>query len=131
MHATSTHDRYVARATSKLDDDSVVHGARPDFARDLLHRLERRSRIAPKYFYDAAGSASFNRACALPEYYRTRTESSILAFNLNMLHRANHELDGDFDVDAFDHCAFYESRAQADQVKKACSIVLETKGALE
>ena len=35
-------------------------------------------RISPKYFYDAQGSALFDQICALPEYYPTRTEMSIL-----------------------------------------------------
>ena len=35
-------------------------------------------RISPKYFYDQAGSALFDRICELPEYYPTRTELSIL-----------------------------------------------------
>ncbi|MCJ0762388.1 L-histidine N(alpha)-methyltransferase [Variovorax terrae] len=34
--------------------------------------------ISPKYFYDAAGSALFDRICELPEYYPTRTERAIL-----------------------------------------------------
>ena len=33
--------------------------------------------IAPKYFYDACGCALFDRICALPEYYPTRTEAAI------------------------------------------------------
>jgi len=33
------------------------------------------------------------------------------AFNRNLLTRINRELDGDFDVEAFDHYAFYEPRA--------------------
>jgi L-histidine N-alpha-methyltransferase len=36
-------------------------------------------RIAPKYFYDQRGSELFNKICALPEYYLTRTESMIMA----------------------------------------------------
>ncbi|MBN3821994.1 L-histidine N(alpha)-methyltransferase, partial [Paraburkholderia sp. Se-20369] len=41
--------------------------------------LSRRPRsIPPKYFYDAAGSELFDRICALPEYYPTRTELGIL-----------------------------------------------------
>ena len=40
-------------------------------------RLRPRS-IAPKYFYDAAGSALFDRICELPEYYPTRTEIALL-----------------------------------------------------
>ena len=39
----------------------------------------RRPRELPcKYFYDAAGSALFERICELEEYYPTRTELSIL-----------------------------------------------------
>lgn len=49
------------------------------FGRDLLAGLRRSPRsIAPKYFYDAAGSALFDRICELPEYYPTRTELAIL-----------------------------------------------------
>ncbi|AOK57698.1 dimethylhistidine N-methyltransferase [Burkholderia ubonensis] len=49
------------------------------FERDLIDGLSRRPRsIPPKYFYDAAGSALFDRICALPEYYPTRTELGIL-----------------------------------------------------
>ena len=35
-------------------------------------------RIACKYFYDAAGAELFQQICALPEYYPTRTELSLL-----------------------------------------------------
>ena len=34
------------------------------------------------------------------------------AFNLNLLQRANDELDSDFDLAAFEHCAFYNAPAQ-------------------
>jgi dimethylhistidine N-methyltransferase len=34
--------------------------------------------ISPKYFYDQAGSALFDRICELPEYYPTRTELTLL-----------------------------------------------------
>lgn len=48
------------------------------FGRDLLACLETRPRtISPKYFYDATGSALFERICELPEYYVTRTECAI------------------------------------------------------
>ncbi|NIF92603.1 L-histidine N(alpha)-methyltransferase [Burkholderia sp. Cy-637] len=54
--------------------------ARNPFLRDLLDALGTRPRsISPKYFYDAAGSALFDRICELPEYYPTRTEHAILA----------------------------------------------------
>jgi hypothetical protein len=42
-----------------------------DFARGLR---ERPKRVSPKYFYDDAGSALFDRICDLDEYYLTRTE---------------------------------------------------------
>ena len=35
--------------------------------------------IACKYFYDQEGSQLFDRICALPEYYQTRTETLLLA----------------------------------------------------
>ena len=51
-----------------------------DFARELLAGLRRRPRsVPPKFFYDAQGSALFDRICALDEYYLTRTETGILA----------------------------------------------------
>jgi L-histidine N-alpha-methyltransferase len=34
--------------------------------------------VSPKYLYDAEGSMLFDRICELPEYYPTRTETSIL-----------------------------------------------------
>ncbi|PPK44548.1 dimethylhistidine N-methyltransferase [Trinickia symbiotica] len=53
--------------------------AAAEFARDLVAALSKTPRsIAPKYFYDAAGSALFDRICELPEYYPTRTEWRIL-----------------------------------------------------
>ncbi len=53
--------------------------AAADFARDLLAGLREQPRkVPPKYFYDAAGSALFERICELPEYYPTRTELGIL-----------------------------------------------------
>ncbi len=49
------------------------------FAPDLHRALRQRPRtISPKYFYDEAGSALFERICELPEYYPTRTELALL-----------------------------------------------------
>ena len=46
----------------------------------LLDGLRRTPRsVPPKFFYDAAGSALFDRICELPEYYPTRTEVALLA----------------------------------------------------
>ncbi len=50
-----------------------------EFARDLLAGLAQQPRsVSPKYFYDAEGSALFDRICELPEYYPTRTETALL-----------------------------------------------------
>jgi dimethylhistidine N-methyltransferase len=50
------------------------------FATDLHAALAQRPhRISPKWFYDDAGSALFERICELPEYYPTRTELGLLA----------------------------------------------------
>src|SRR3954449_13605804 len=49
------------------------------FAADVLEGLARQpKRLAPKYFYDAAGSELFEQITLLPEYYPTRTELGIL-----------------------------------------------------
>lgn len=50
-----------------------------NFAAELAAALRQRPRsIAPKWFYDAEGSALFDRICELPEYYPTRTELALL-----------------------------------------------------
>ncbi|WP_145930873.1 L-histidine N(alpha)-methyltransferase [Acidihalobacter prosperus] len=41
--------------------------------------LEPPRRLPPKYFYDARGSALFDRICDTEEYYPTRTENALLA----------------------------------------------------
>ncbi|MET0312513.1 MAG: L-histidine N(alpha)-methyltransferase [Burkholderiaceae bacterium] len=65
--------------------------ARPiesEFGRDLVAGLSSRHRgISPKYFYDAEGSALFDRICELPEYYPTRTELGILRDNAGEIAR--------------------------------------------
>jgi dimethylhistidine N-methyltransferase len=49
------------------------------FRADVLSGLSAPAKELPcKYFYDAAGSALFDRICELPEYYPTRTELAIL-----------------------------------------------------
>jgi dimethylhistidine N-methyltransferase len=50
-----------------------------DFAGALLSGLGATPKAIPcKYFYDAEGSLLFEKICALPEYYPTRTELSLL-----------------------------------------------------
>ena len=49
------------------------------FAADVLAGLTAKpKRLPPKYFYDAAGSALFERITQLPEYYPTRCELALL-----------------------------------------------------
>ena len=46
----------------------------------MLEGLSRpQKQIPPKYFYDARGSALFERICGTPEYYVTRTELKLLS----------------------------------------------------
>lgn len=50
-----------------------------DFRADVLAGLRKPQKaISPKYFYDAAGSAIFDRITQAPEYYPTRTELALL-----------------------------------------------------
>lgn len=59
-----------------------------EFARDLMGGLSDFPRhVPPKYFYDARGSALFDRICELPEYYPTRTELAILRDNAGEISR--------------------------------------------
>ena len=59
----------------------VVEAAN-SFAADVLDGLTAKpKRLLPKYFYDAAGSALFDRIVGLPEYYPTRCELGILRDN--------------------------------------------------
>jgi len=52
----------------------------PAFRRDVLKGLASRPRaIPPRWFYDRRGSELFEAITALPEYYPTRVERSILA----------------------------------------------------
>ncbi|MGE0665558.1 MAG: L-histidine N(alpha)-methyltransferase [Sphingomonadales bacterium] len=56
------------------------HPPKDDFRADVLEGLSRpQKQIPPKYFYDAKGSALFERICATPEYYVTRTELKLLS----------------------------------------------------
>ena len=52
------------------------------FAADVLTGFTAKpKRLSPKYFYDAAGSALFERITQLPEYYPTRCELALLRDN--------------------------------------------------
>ncbi len=52
------------------------------FAADVVVGLSAKpKRLPPKYFYDSAGSALFERITQLPEYYPTRCELALLRDN--------------------------------------------------
>jgi dimethylhistidine N-methyltransferase len=52
------------------------------FAADVIAGLTAKpKRLPPKYFYDTAGSALFDRITGLPEYYPTRCELTLLQNN--------------------------------------------------
>ena len=55
-------------------------GDETSLADDVFDGLTRPFKeLPPKYFYDQAGAALFDRICELPEYYPTRAERAILA----------------------------------------------------
>ena len=75
----------MSQATAERGPEPVrieVHlheGALASFADDVRSGLGSDPKaIPPKYFYDARGSELFEQITALPEYYPTRVEQSIL-----------------------------------------------------
>jgi L-histidine N-alpha-methyltransferase len=66
-------------AQLRLRTGTSRESAYEPFVADVLKGLrEQPKRISPIYFYDARGSVLFDQICELPEYYPTRTETSIL-----------------------------------------------------
>ncbi|HKZ73350.1 MAG TPA: L-histidine N(alpha)-methyltransferase [Steroidobacteraceae bacterium] len=69
-------------SSAPLRSPPGLHDHRPAtrlLASDALRGLHAHpKRLAPLYFYDSLGSALFERICEQPEYYLTRTETSIL-----------------------------------------------------
>lgn len=73
MTPISTADREIV--IDRLLDDEHERG----LADDVLDGLTRPFKeLPPKHFYDERGCELFDRICALPEYYPTRTERAIL-----------------------------------------------------
>jgi L-histidine Nalpha-methyltransferase len=68
--------RKAAIGTTRIDAAEVVAG---------LRRPQKA--LASKYFYDERGSELFDRICALPEYYPTRTELRLLGRHLDEVAR--------------------------------------------
>jgi L-histidine N-alpha-methyltransferase len=60
-------------------DSYLEAGDDRSLANDVLDGLTKPFKeLSPKHLYDARGSELFERICALPEYYPTRTELAIL-----------------------------------------------------
>jgi L-histidine Nalpha-methyltransferase len=69
----------VARDPAILIDAPLNDGSERQLADDVLDGLTRPFKeLPPKHFYDSRGSELFERICALPDYYPTRTELAIL-----------------------------------------------------
>ncbi|MCL4185076.1 MAG: L-histidine N(alpha)-methyltransferase [Burkholderiaceae bacterium] len=88
MRPSASGARAASRAATSVGraTPGPVRGVAPGaehgsaFAEALLEGLAGQPRsVPPKFFYDAAGSALFDRICELPEYYPTRTELALLA----------------------------------------------------
>lgn len=60
----------------------------PEFLDIATGLLQTPATIAPKYFYDARGSALFEEITRLPEYYPTRTENAIMATHAQAMAQA-------------------------------------------
>lgn len=65
------------------------HHDRDGILRDVLRGLGATpKRLSSKYFYDARGSALFERICELPEYYLTRVELAIMRDHIGAIANA-------------------------------------------
>ena len=70
-------------ATLQRDRLVIVRGPSIDVRRELIRDVRagfarKPYAIPPKHFYDAKGAALFDRICETPEYYLTRSETSLL-----------------------------------------------------
>lgn len=71
--------RLVGLPMNRLHIVRPEHGAWSTLADDVRAGMASTPRtIPPKHFYDAVGSALFDRICELPEYYLTRAERGLL-----------------------------------------------------
>jgi dimethylhistidine N-methyltransferase len=69
----------AAETASRAVPSIAASKANEAFAADVLAGLAAKpKRLSPKYFYDTAGSALFERITQLPEYYPTRCEVALL-----------------------------------------------------
>jgi dimethylhistidine N-methyltransferase len=73
------HQRWMFAGLRLASDAPAAEGSEA-FHFDVLTGLAgARRRLPAKWFYDAAGSALFERICEAPEYYPTRQETALLA----------------------------------------------------
>jgi L-histidine N-alpha-methyltransferase len=80
MTSTAATKAFVPRHHDEARVTLVELPVADAFAEAVAAGLGRTSRaLPPRYFYDAKGSALFERITELPEYYPTRTEAIILA----------------------------------------------------
>jgi dimethylhistidine N-methyltransferase len=80
MTSTAATKAFVPRHHDEARVTLVELPVADAFAEAVAAGLGRTSRaLPPRYFYDAEGSALFERITELPEYYPTRTEAIILA----------------------------------------------------
>ncbi|WP_083556330.1 L-histidine N(alpha)-methyltransferase [Hyphomicrobium sp. NDB2Meth4] len=78
-------DARDAEAEASLCD---IHGEPSEFATALVCGLSKSNKAIPcRFFYDAEGSSLFEQITSLPEYYPTRTETSILRAHATHLAR--------------------------------------------
>ncbi|MDZ7359877.1 MAG: L-histidine N(alpha)-methyltransferase [candidate division KSB1 bacterium] len=87
------HCKAALDARLQIEVETITEAA-PSFAKDVLAGLSAKPKtLPPMYFYDAAGSKLFEKICALPEYYLTRTERAILERHApEIVARANGEM---------------------------------------
>jgi L-histidine N-alpha-methyltransferase len=74
----------MSTPTVRIDVHLSPADAHAALRADVLHGLTAWPKeLPPKYFYDARGSALFERITALPEYFPTRTEAALLAAHVD------------------------------------------------
>lgn len=73
--ADGAREERAPHDASALPDDEARRALAAEVRRGLGATPKQ---LPPKLFYDARGAALFERICALPEYYPTRTELAIL-----------------------------------------------------
>ncbi len=76
----------VSEAPTSLRHLSAPKDLHAEMAADVLAGMLRTPKAIPsKYFYDAIGSKLFDEITRLPEYYLTRTETTILAEHADLI----------------------------------------------